>query len=131
MIMPETITQVILDGHDISLEEFAAVARYNAPVRLSDAVLSKMRKSREYVEKIIEQNETAYGITTGLGALSNVRIDPQQSGTLATNLVLSHCVATGDPYKDEQVRGMMFLLANNLSHGYSGCRPGTGSGDSI
>ena len=123
MIMPETITQVILDGHDISLEEFAAVARYNAPVRLSDAVLSKMRKSREYVEKIIEQNETAYGITTGLGALSNVRIDPQQSGTLATNLVLSHCVATGDPYKDEQVRGMMFLLANNLSHGYSGCRP--------
>ena len=89
MIMPETITQVILDGHDISLEEFAAVARYNAPVRLSDAVLSKMRKSREYVEKIIKQNETAYGITTGLGALSNVRIDPQQSGTLATNLVLS------------------------------------------
>ena len=45
------------------------------------------------------------------------------SARLSTNLILSHAVGTGEPYSDEQVRGMMLLRANALCVGISGVRP--------
>lgn len=123
MLNPNIIKEVTLDGHDLSLQEFIAVARYKAKLIVSDLIIEKMNKSRQYVKKIAENNEIAYGITTGFGELAKVVVDGEKSHTLSTNLVLSHAVATGDPYTKEQVRGMMLLLSNNLSHGYSGCRP--------
>ena len=123
MIRPDNIKKIVLDGHDFTLDEFIAVARYKAKVSLSKKVIEKMSESRAYVEKIIRNNEVAYGITTGFGELAKVAVDTGKSDELSTNLVLSHCTATGDPYLEEHVRGMMILLCNNLSHGYSGCRP--------
>ena len=122
MIRPDNIKKVVLDGHDFTLEEFVGIARYNAKVSLGKKVIEKINKSRDYVEKIIDKNEVTYGITTGFGELAKVAVDIEKSDELSTNLVLSHCVATGQPYNQEQVRGMMILLCNNLSHGYSGCR---------
>ena len=115
--------KVSLDGHDLSLEEFIAVARFDAEVAIDSSVLEKMQTSRDTVKKIAEENRVAYGITTGFGELSKIAVDKVQSNTLSTNLLLSHCTATGEPYAREQVRGMMLLLINNLSHGISGCRP--------
>ena len=123
MIRPDNIKEFVLDGHDLTLQEFVAVARYRAKVSLSDEVVDRMQRSRTYVEKISSNNEVAYGITTGFGELAKVVVESEKSDELSTNLVLSHAVATGDPYQIEQVRGMMILLCNNLSHGYSGCRP--------
>lgn len=45
------------------------------------------------------------------------------SNKLSTNLILSHCTGTGEPYREEQVRGMMLLRANALCVGISGVRP--------
>ncbi|MBQ1505226.1 MAG: histidine ammonia-lyase [Erysipelotrichales bacterium] len=123
MRQPKEINEVVLDGHLLSLEEFIAVSRFHAVLKIGENALEKMRESRRLVEKIADENRVAYGITTGFGDLAKVAVDHSSSNTLATNLVLSHCVATGDPYTEEQVRGMMLLLANSLSHGYSGCRP--------
>lgn len=122
MIRPDNIKKVVLDGHDLTLEEIVAVSRYKAKVSLGKKVIDRIIKSREYVKKIIDRHEVAYGITTGFGELAKVAVDVEKSDELSTNLVLSHCTATGDSYKEEQVRGMMILLCNNLSHGYSGCR---------
>ena len=115
--------EVVLDGHDLSLEEFIAVARYNTKVSIGQSVFDRMQESRDLVKKIADENRVAYGITTGFGEMSKIAVDGDQSNTLSTNLLLSHCTATGEPYAKEQVRGMMLLLCNSLSHGYSGCRP--------
>ena len=50
-------------------------------------------------------------------------VPEELSNQLSTNLILSHCTATGEPYSDEVVRGIMLLRANNLLVGVSGVRP--------
>lgn len=117
------IKEVLLDGTDLTLEEFIAVARFDKKVSISEKVLKKMQASRDLVKKIVDDNQITYGITTGFGELSKIVVDKESSNNLSTNLILSHCTATGDPYSKQQVRGMMLLLCNSLSHGNSGCRP--------
>ena len=124
MIMnPSAIKHVVLDGHSLTLESFVAVSRYNASVELADSALEAMKKSRALAEKIAEEGRVAYGITTGFGDFQKVAVPEEMSNQLSTNLILSHCTGTGEPYATEQVRGMMLLRANALCVGISGVRP--------
>lgn len=123
MDQAKTISEVSLDGHHLTLESFVAVARYGVPVRLTDEALEAIRRSRDLAEKIMREHRVAYGITTGFGDFSNVAVPEEMSSQLSTNLVLSHCVGTGEPYSEEEVRGMMLLRANALCAGVSGVRP--------
>ena len=124
MIMnPSEIKHAVVDGHSLTLESFVAVARYGATVELADSALEAMKKSRALAEKIAAENRVAYGITTGFGDFQKVAVPEDMSNQLSTNLILSHCTGTGDPYSDEVVRGMLLLRANALCVGVSGIRP--------
>ncbi len=123
MDQAKTISAVFLDGHHLTLEDFVAVARYGAPVRLTEEALTAIRRSRNLAEKIMREHRVAYGITTGFGDFATVAVPEEMSSQLSTNLVLSHCVGTGEPYTVEEVRGMMLLRANALCAGVSGVRP--------
>ena len=119
----KTIRSVALDGHSLTLEAFVAVARFGAPVEITEEAMAAMRRSRELAEKIMAEKRVAYGITTGFGDFATVAVPEEQSSQLSTNLILSHCVGTGEPYTEEVVRGMMLLRANALCVGVSGVRP--------
>jgi len=124
MIMdPSAIKHVVVDGHSLTLESFVAVARYGASVELAPSALEAMKKSRALAEKIAAEKRVAYGITTGFGDFQKVAVSAEMSNQLSTNLILSHCTATGEPYADEVVRGMLLLRANALCVGVSGVRP--------
>lgn len=118
-----SIASVRLDGHSLNLARFVAVARGGAEVVLTDEALTAMQRSRALAEKIASEKRVAYGITTGFGDFATVAVPEEMSSRLSTNLVLSHCTATGEPYADEVVRGMMLLRANALCVGVSGVRP--------
>jgi histidine ammonia-lyase len=120
---PTEIKHIVLDGHSLTLESFVAVARFGATVELADSALEAMNKSRALAEKIAAEGRVAYGITTGFGDFQKVAVSSEMSNQLSTNLILSHCTATGDPYSDEVVRGMLLLRANALCVGVSGVRP--------
>ena len=123
MYNPKEIKHIVLDGHSLTLESFVAVARYGATVELADSALKAMEESRALAEKIADEVRVAYGITTGFGDFARVAVPEEMSNTLSTNLILSHCTATGDPYSEEVVRGMLLLRANALCGGVSGVRP--------
>lgn len=123
MMNPSTIKEVVIDGHGLTIESFLAVARFGAKVSVSKEALAIMQKSRELAEKIASEKRVAYGITTGFGDFARVAVPEEMSNTLSTNLILSHCTATGDPYSEEVVRGMLLLRANALCGGVSGVRP--------
>lgn len=120
---PEAIRKVVLTGWDLSLEEFIAVARFGASVELAPQAREAMERSRALAEKIADEKRAAYGITTGFGDFASVAVPEELSNKLSTNLILSHCTGTGEPYREEQVRGMMLLRANALCVGISGVRP--------
>jgi histidine ammonia-lyase len=123
ILHPSDIHHVVVDGHSLTLEQFIAVARFGATVELADSALEAMTKSRALAEKIAAEGRVAYGITTGFGDFQKVAVSSEMSNQLSTNLILSHCTATGDPYSEEVVRGMMLLRANALCVGVSGVRP--------
>ncbi|MBQ1371728.1 MAG: histidine ammonia-lyase [Oscillospiraceae bacterium] len=120
---PHCVQPVALTGHSLTLDSFISVARYHAPVSISPEAMDAMVRSRELADRISREKRVVYGITTGFGDFANVAVPEDMSAQLSTNLILSHAVGTGDPYSEEQVRGMMLLRANALCVGISGVRP--------
>ena len=111
-----------LDGQRLSLAEVSGVARAGESVALAAKARQRIEQSRLVVEKIIAENRTVYGINTGFGKLSDIRIDPSQIRELQLNLVRSHSCGLGNPLSIEEARAMLLLRANVLALGYSGCR---------
>ena len=67
--------------------------------------------------------EPVYGLNTGLGSLSKVRIEADSLEELQINIVRSHASGVGEPLPRDVVRAMMGLLAASLARGHSGVRP--------
>ncbi|MBJ3773789.1 aromatic amino acid lyase, partial [Klebsiella pneumoniae] len=64
--------------------------------------------------------KTIYGITTGFGLFSDVRIDEGEYEQLQTNLIRSHACGVGQPFSEEVSLVMMILRLNTLLKGHSG-----------
>lgn len=122
---PKNISEIVIDGNHLTIEEVIAVARFGTRVSIAPQAMEAMRLSRETVEEIIKNDSPSYGINTGFGEFSEVRIGQGSIAQLQENLILSHCCAVGDPYKEEVVRAMMLLRSNALCIGFSGIRPET------
>lgn len=112
-----------LRGQTLTLEQIAAVANGDEQVTLADDARSRMKQSRRVVEKIVSENRTVYGVNTGFGKLSDVRIEPGQLRALQLNLVRSHSCGLGNPLSIPEARAMLLLRANVLACGLSGARP--------
>ncbi|GLI52068.1 histidine ammonia-lyase 2 [Tepidanaerobacter syntrophicus] len=116
---------MIIDGESLRLEDIIKVAVEKESIELSSISKEKVEVSREYVNKIIENNEVVYGVTTGFGKFCNVNISSQDTRDLQVNLIRSHSAGVGEYLSEDAVRAMMLLRANALAKGYSGIRYST------
>jgi histidine ammonia-lyase len=114
---------VELTGSTLTLEEAKRIIFEKESVFLSEASMVKVQKSREAVERIVEEKRVVYGINTGFGKFSDVLIDQDDVEELQLNLIHSHACGVGDPFPEEVSRAMLLLRANALLKGYSGVRP--------
>lgn len=114
---------IILTGNNLDLESVVAVSLYKAPVKLAESAAEQMKKSRAYIEGRLNNGDVIYGVNTGFGAFSSVRISDDQIQQLQVNLIRSHAVGVGDYFKKEQVRAMMLLRVSTIANGISGVRP--------
>lgn len=94
----------------------------NNEIELSELAIKRIKDNRNYLENIIKQGKTFYGINTGFGSLCNVRIADNELSRLQENLVCSHACGMGDEVPEEIVRWMLLLKIYGLSQGYSGVR---------
>src|SRR3989440_9433121 len=117
------MTQLLINGNDLTLEDLRQVVYERRPVALAGPAREKVNSARAIVDKLVAENRVAYAITTGVGKLSDVHIDPAQNRILQINLVRSHAVGVGEPLSQEETRAMMLLRANSLAKGFSGIRP--------
>ncbi|KAA0002835.1 MAG: histidine ammonia-lyase [Thermoplasmata archaeon] len=109
-----------IDGESLKIQDVVRIARGREEVMLAKKAVERINKCREKVEKIIDEGETIYGINTGVGELSNVRISLNEIEKLQQNLVRSHACAVGEELPEDVVRAMMLLRMNSLAKGYSG-----------
>jgi histidine ammonia-lyase len=114
---------VELDGNSLTIQDVFSVATDAMPVSLAAAARKRALDARRVVERIVERNEVAYGVTTGFGKLSDIAIPPDRLAELQVNLVRSHASGVGALLPMREVRAMMVLRANVIAKGYSGARP--------
>ncbi len=81
---------------------------------------ARVRRSREIVDRALEDGKAYYGINTGFGALAQQRIPDDQLETLQRNLLLSHAVGVGTLVPKDISRLMLQLKIHALGLGYSG-----------
>ncbi len=111
-----------IDGNSLTLDDVISVACTNVPVAMTPQSISKVQRCREYVDQVIAEGRTVYGLTTGFGKFSTIRIEPEHLDELQVNLIRSHATNVGEPYNREQTRAILLLRINVLAKGYSGIR---------
>lgn len=113
---------IVIDGKNVDMETVVRVSSGESQVVLADSARKSMLASREFIEGCITRGETMYGVNTGFGAFSQVRINDHQIEELQRNLIRSHCAGIGVPFAAPVVRAIMLLRANTLARGHSGVR---------
>ena len=104
------------------LASFTAICRGRLKVILGDEARRKVVRCDEFRRQLAKSEGRIYGVNTGFGKLADTVIPLAQQAQLQKNLIRSHAVGAGRPLTLPEVRGMIFLRALSLSHGFSGAR---------
>jgi histidine ammonia-lyase len=115
---------VKLSAGGASLDDWRRILR-GSGVTLDPAHRAGVAASAATVERILRRGEPVYGINTGFGKLSMVRIESADLATLQRNIVLSHAAGVGEPVSVATTRLMMALKLGSLGQGASGVQPET------
>ncbi len=113
---------IAIDGQSLTLAEFSDVVHDGAVCALADDARTRVEAARRTVEESVRRGDATYGINTGFGDLSRMRIEKANLAALQERLILSHSAGLGEPLPDAVVRGMLLLRANTLARGHSGVR---------
>ncbi len=93
----------------------------SSKLEVPESSLKEIERSFNYLnERVSRTGETIYGVNTGFGSLSDIRIDDDGLEALQSNLILSHACGTGKRVPDNIVRAMLCLKVWNMLYGNSG-----------
>ncbi len=115
-------SHIVIDGQALTRPQVVAVARHYATVTTGERSRERVQAARAVIEMLADEGHKVYGVTTGFGHLSRVRIPHEQLTELQHNLLRSHASGVGEPLTEEVTRAMMLLLAASLARGHSGVR---------
>lgn len=118
----QSSSPVTLAGQALTSSELIMVARFYAPVTLGSEAVARIQAARAVIDRLADEEHKVYGVTTGFGHLSRVRIKHEQLTELQRNLLRSHAAGVGEALSEEVTRAMMLLLAASLARGHSGVR---------
>ncbi|MBU1636253.1 aromatic amino acid ammonia-lyase [bacterium] len=114
---------IVLNGKNLSIETLNKVAKGEDKIRLDDEAIARIKACRAFLERKLAAGETMYGTNTGIGELSEVRLDDSQTKEFQKYLIFNHAAGIGDPMPIPWVRGAMLARINVHAQGYSACRP--------
>ncbi|WP_273871038.1 HAL/PAL/TAL family ammonia-lyase [Serratia odorifera] len=118
--MMHSVSGVEIDRQPLRWQDVVAVARDGAPLSLSPAAWARIDNAHGIVRQIVDGEQRAYGVNTGLGALCNQALHGEQLAQLSRNTLLSHACGVGAPLSDSQTRAIVCCAVINYSHGKSG-----------
>ncbi len=116
------VQSIIINSETLSLEQIHDFIHKDIEVVLSQDSTSQISKAQKLISNIIKSDQPVYGVNTGFGKFSEVRIDKDKVAELQNRLVYSHAAGYGDFIPQEIVRLVLLLKIKSLSLGYSGCR---------
>ncbi|CAI4228581.1 unnamed protein product [Auanema sp. JU1783] len=111
---------LVLDGNSLTPEDLVNCEKGECLIQLSLDAEERIRKGRAFLEKIASEHKVVYGVTTGFGTFSNVKIESSQIRKLQLNLIRSHAAGYGQPLSPNKARMLLALRINVLAKGHSG-----------
>src|SRR5439155_8409421 len=87
---------------------------------LDEAARKKINESQEHVAKMVAQDATVYGVTTGFGILANTKISKEDTALLQYKILQSHSVGVGAAIPNGIARLMLVTKVHALAQGFSG-----------
>lgn len=121
--MEKALKPLTIKGDGLTLPAIRAVAEDFQTVCLAASSRRAMRESRKAVLSHIRNQDLVYGVTTGIGKLSDHFIGAEHSSRLQLNIIRSHACGVGPALSEPQVRAALLVRANTLAKGLSGVRP--------
>ncbi|CAD5119142.1 DgyrCDS7782 [Dimorphilus gyrociliatus] len=111
---------IVLDGNSLSCEDLVLLGKGKIKIKLSNDSIGRVKKARQMLEEIVQENKVVYGITTGFGKFARVVIPKDDLIELQENLIRSHSAGVGAPLSPERTRTLLALRINVLAKGFSG-----------
>ena len=107
---------VTLDGTTLNTLDVHDVAHELAIVQVAEEAMLRVMSSRKVVDRIVDGDETVYGINTGFGSLVHTRVNHDEAEQLQLNLIRSHATGLGPTLSKEVVRAMTVSYTHLRAH---------------
>jgi hypothetical protein len=98
-----------LDGTPCDFEMIARIGSGTAIMSPDAAGLARCRQGRSALEQRISKGLPIYGVTTGVGAMKDVSLSPEDLAWFNQGLVQVHRFGTGQPLPSSVVRNAMAI----------------------
>lgn len=119
-----TLTPVEIGARRLRIEDVLRVARGGASVALSEnpEFAHRIRSGAAFLERLLADNGTVYGVNTGYGDSCTVSVPPELVAELPLHLTRYHGCGMGAHLDDEATLAVLVCRLNSLAQGYSGVR---------
>jgi histidine ammonia-lyase len=113
---------VRFDLERVTIEEIVAIAEEAATAVLSDApeFRATIARGADFLDRLLREEGTVYGVTTGLGDSCTVSVQPDLVGELPRHLYTFHGCGLGDYLTAMQTRAVISTRLASLCKGFSG-----------
>ncbi|WP_295996431.1 histidine ammonia-lyase [Rugamonas sp.] len=120
--LKNTRRAVRFDQDRLSIEDIADIAHGRADAMLSDdpAFRAAIARGADFLDRLLREDGTIYGVTTGYGDSCTVTVPPELVAELPHHLYTYHGVGLGDYFTPAQTRAILAARLASLSKGYSG-----------
>lgn len=117
---------VQFDRSRLRIEDIAAIAGLRARATLSPdgAFRAFIARGADFVERLLREDGTIYGVTTGYGDSCTVTVPLELISELPHHLYTYHGCGLGDYLSPAQTRAVMAVRLASLCKGYSGVSVG-------
>ena len=116
------VKTLIISNENLTFDQIRTYISTDQKIKLNGDIKKLVQLSRNVIEEILQSDQTVYGVNTGFGKFSEVKISRDKVEELQKRLVYSHAAGTGRPINPEIVRLIMLLKIKSLGLGHSGCR---------
>jgi histidine ammonia-lyase len=113
---------VRFDRDNLSIEDIVDIAQGRAAAVLSDdpEFRSAIERGASFLDRLLREDGTVYGVTTGYGDSCTVTVPPDLVPDLPHHLYTYHGVGLGEYFTPAQSRAILASRLASLSKGFSG-----------
>jgi histidine ammonia-lyase len=117
-----TLRTVRFDRERLTLEDIADIAHGRAVAAVSSdpAFRAAIARGADFLDRLLREDGTIYGVTTGYGDSCTVTVPPELVAELPHHLYTYHGVGLGEYFTPAQTRAILAARLASLCKGYSG-----------